>query len=470
MLRGGLLGLLVQAALFPQAPATISAAPASAEPEAAGPSASRLQASVVLVHSFVGGIRLQQGSGVVIAPGLVATNAHVARGNQGLVVRQGSASWLVSRVRMDPAHDLCLLTVPGLTAPAAIPAPEPLEPGQAVVAVGYPGGQGPVFSRGRLRGIWHHGTGRLLQSDAVTRPGSSGGGLFDAEGRLLGLTTLTFTPSPRLNFSVPVAWIEEMAASAEAPDRLASAANLTGRDSDLLEHLAEDPRNWPAWEVAARQWVEDLPEDPNAWLALGLAIDRAARLSAESGQGAPTTALGEAVAAYRRSLSLRPTAKSWNNLGVSLDLLNRFDEAEAAFNAALQLEPGYALAWMNLGSACMNARRFEVAAAAYRAGLALRPDDAEAWARLGHCQRLAGQREAAVATYELALRYRPLAADLWLDLGQLLVDLSRKAAAEQVQARLATLNPEAAARLQAAIARIRSGRSPSAAAAGRRGR
>jgi len=466
-LRGWLLVLLVQAALFPQVPAGM---PASAEPEQASPLAPRLRASVVLVHSFIGGIRLHQGSGVVIAPGLVATNAHVARGNQGLVVRQGTGSWLVTRVRMDPAHDLCLLTVPGLTAPAAIPAPEPLEPGQAVVAVGYPGGQGPVFSKGRLRGIWHHGTGRLLQSDAATRPGSSGGGLFDAEGRLLGLTTMTFTPSPRLNFSVPVAWIQEMAARPESLDSLAPAANLTDRDSDLLEHLAQDPRNWPAWEVAARQWVEDLPEDPNAWLALGLAIDRAARLSAESGQGAPTSALGEAVAAYRRSISLRPIAKSWNNLGVSLDLLNRFDEAEAAFHAALQLEPGYALAWMNLGSARMNGRRFEEAAAAYRAGLALRPDDAEAWARLGHCQRLAGQREAAAATYEVALRYRPLAADLWLDLGLLLVELARKPEAEQVQARLAALSPEAASRLQAAIVRIRSGRSPSAAASGRRGR
>lgn len=460
--------LMVQAAPVPQTVPAGQAAPVA--PNVVAPSAPRVQASVVLVHSFVGGLHVQQGSGVVIAPGLVATNAHVARDNQGLVVRQGAATWIVTQVRMDPAHDLCLLTVPGLTAPAAIPAPEPDGPGQAVLAVGYPGGRGPVLSRGRLRGIWHHGTGRLLQSDATTLPGSSGGGLFDAEGRLLGLTTMTFTPSPRLNFSVPVAWIQEMAARPEATDVQTPVANLTDRDSDLLEHLARDPRNWPAWEVAARQWVEDLPGDANAWLALGFAMDRATRAKAEAGLGTPVAALEEEVAVYRRALSLRKTAKTWNNLGVTLDLLNRFEEAEAAFSQALELEPGYALAWLNLGSARINAGRFEAAIAAYRAGLALRPDEADAWARLGHCQRMAGQRDAAVQTFQLALKYRPLAADLWLDLGQLLVELSRKEEAEQVQAKLAVLNPELAARLQGVIGRLRSGRSPSAAASGKRGR
>lgn len=474
MLPGGLLVLMLQAAPVPQAAPAAANVTAPLAPNVAVPAALRVQASVVLVHSFVGGLRVQQGSGVVIAPGLVATNAHVARDNQGLVVRQGASTWIVTQVRMDPARDLCLLTVPGLTAPVAIPAPEPVEPGQVVLAVGYPGGRGPVVSRGRLRGIWHHGTGRLLQSDAVTRPGSSGGGLFDVEGRLLGLTTMTFTPSPRLNFSMPMAWIremtQEMAAQPESTGVQVSRANLTDRDSELLEHLARDPRNWPAWEVAARQWVEDLPGDANAWLALGFAMDRAIRAKAEAGLGTPVTALEDEVAVYRRALSLRKTAKTWNNLGVTLDLLNRFEEAEAAFSQALELEPDYTLAWLNLGSARMNARRFEAAAIAYQAGLALRPDEADAWARLGHCQRMAGQREAAVATYELALRYRPLAAELWLDLGQLLAELSRKGEAEQVQAKLAALNPELAARLQGAIGRIRSGRSPSAAASGKRGR
>jgi tetratricopeptide (TPR) repeat protein len=428
----------------------------------------KAQASVLLVHGKLGGVRVLQGSGVVIAPCLVATNAHVVEGALGITVGRGQTTWTVTEVRVDRSRDLCLLTVPGLMAPPAELAPEPTEPGQKVMAVGYPGGRGPVATAGRLRGIWHHGEGCLLQSDALTMPGNSGGGLFDEEGRLLGLTTLTFTPSPRLNFSVPVTWIQELALQPPGEVGARPEWGFENHGAEWLERLAADPRNWPAWESAAQQWVRDLPKDENAWLALGLALDRSARVSAERAPGVSSTLLQEGVEAYRRSLSLREHPKTWNNLGVALDLLNHFDEAEVAFGEALRMNPAYALAWLNLGSARMNARRYNEAVPALQKGVALRPDDGEAWGRLAHCQRRSGERGAAVESFRIALRYRPMLAELWLDLGQLLVELSRREEAQQVQARLEALNPALAARLQAALDRVKSDRSPEAAGARRR--
>lgn len=465
MLAAWPLLLLLQGAVAGVSPADQAPQPAVVEP------LPRPQASVVLVRGHLGGIRVHQGSGVVVAPGLVATNAHVAQGAQGLTVQQGAAVWPVVQVRLDRQRDVCLLTVPGLTVPPADLAPEPTEPGQAVVAIGYPSGQGPVVSPGRLRGIWHYGEGRLLQSDASTLPGSSGGGLFDGEGRLLGLTTMTFTPSPRLNFSVPVAWIQELAQSAGDRPRLGIAEELGDGSATLMERLASDPRNWPAWEIAARQWVLDLPRDENAWLALGLALDRSARTSAESKAETMPGTLPEAVAAYRHSLTLQAKPKTWNNLGVALDLLNQFEEAERAFGQALAQAPDYALAWMNLGCARMNANHFAAAAEAFQRGLALRPDDGAAWERLAGCQRGLGQRDAAIGSLRIALRYRPLAAELWLDLGLLLVDRGHRDEALAVQNRLATLDPDRAERLRVALKpRVRSGRSRGGAAAERRGR
>ena len=430
----------------------------------------RISASVVLVRSRLGGIHAAQGSGVVVAPGLVATNAHVTQGTLGVSVHQGAIAWPVTRVITDPGRDLCLLTVPGLQLPVVPLAPEPDGVGQQVFIVGYPGGHGPVVSPGRLRGIWHLGNARLFQSDAPSLPGNSGGGLFDAQGRLLGLTTLTFTPSPRLNFSIPAAWVRDlMERPGEAVTR-PPAWRHAERGTDLLERLARDPRNWPAWETAARQWVQDLPGDPNAWLALGLALDRAARVAAEGSASAEATILPEGVEAYRQSLVLHPDPKAWNNLGVALDLLNRFEEAEQAFQAALQMDPGYGLAWMNLGAARMNAAHYPTAIEALQKGLRFHPDDAEAWVRLGHCQRLGGQREAAVDTLRLALRYRPLSAELWLDLGRLLVDLARGDDALVVLARLSELNPDLGVRLKATLPPVRSGRSRAGAASGKPGR
>lgn len=426
----------------------------------------RAQPSVVLVRSRREGIHAFQGSGVVVAPGLVATNAHVLDGQLEVTVHQGGVSWAVVKETVDPGRDVALLWVPGLPLPPVPLAPEPQGTGQPVWVVGFPGGRGPVVSPGTLRGLWHLGSSRLFQSDAPTAPGSSGGGLFDDEGRLLGLTTLTFTTSPRLNFSVPVAWVQDLVARPEAATTRRNEWRGLERGSDLLERLARDPRNWPAWEAAARQWVQDLPHDPNAWLALGLALDRAARVSVDGNPAALTALLPEGIAAYRRALDLRRDAKTWNNLGVALDLLNRFPEAEAAFSEALTLDPDYALAWFNLGAARLNAQAFPAAAQAFQRGLRLRPDDADAWIRLGHCQRLAGDRAAAVASLQVAGRYRPLSADLWLDYGLLLADLGRTADAEGVQGRLERFAPDAAERLKA---RLRSVRSRGGAAAGRHG-
>ncbi|WLT32085.1 tetratricopeptide repeat-containing serine protease family protein [Geothrix sp. PMB-07] len=419
----------------------------------------RIQASVVLVRGATEGRPGRQGSGVVVAPRIVATNAHVIESSQGLTVRQGATVWPATVLRVDQSRDLCLLSVPGLMVAPVVLAPEPSEPGQPVVAAGFPGGQGPTLSKGHLRGIWHQGENLLLQSDALTSPGSSGGGLFDEEGRLLGLTTMTFTPDVRMNFSIPAAWVEALALAPPGEPVSALGWDMDLNGAGLLEKLARDPRNWPAWEVASRQWVQDLPQDPDAWLALGLALDQAAR-SAKLDQSGPV--LLQAVEAYRRSLALRRDAKTLNNLGVALDSLNRFDEAEQVLSEAVEREPAYAVAWLNRAATHFNAGRFDQAAEAFRSALALRPDEVDAWARLAFCQRRLGQGEAAVASLRIALRYRPLAAEMWLELGLLLVDLVRFEDARVVHERLEALNPELATRLQAALNRdkaLRKGRS-----------
>jgi tetratricopeptide (TPR) repeat protein len=432
----------------------------SATPPVRASPQSRAQASVLLVRGRIAGIHGQQGSGVVIAPNLVATNAHVVEGTQEIVVQQGQRAWFAIAARMDLGHDLCLLTVPGLTAPVAVLAPPPTEPGQGVMAVGYPGGRGPVVSTGRLRGIWHLGDSLLFQSDVTTRIGSSGGGLFDEQGRLLGLTTRISTAGPRLNFSVPVAAIQALAQRSNGGEDRPEDWVPVGGGPDLLGRLAADPRNWPAWETAARQWVLDLPQDENAWLALGLALDASVRASVDTSGGTAPEVLTEGVAAYRKSLSLRREPAVWNNLGVSLDLLNRSDEAERAFNEALAMTPDYALAWLNLGCTRVNAGRYAAAEEALQKGLALRPDEANGWLRLALCQRRLGQREAAAVTMQIALRYRPLRAEWWLDFGLLLVDMARLAEAREVHGRLVSMDPALAARLQASLNRdrvIRSG-------------
>lgn len=420
--------------------------------EAPAPVATQAGASLVKVRARLPQGELDRvGGGVVVAPGLVATNAHVAAGGSPVFVSQGGVVWKVSAIRVDPDLDLCLLTVPGLPLPPAETGEGMPSPGSPVFALGFPGGRGPVVSRGRLRAIWHYRDGWLLQADVETHPGSSGGGLFDARGRLLGLTTFTATRSPRLSFAIAVSGLEALEGQpAELPGR----PQRTGftEAEDYLSALAEDPRNAAEWEPAARAWAEAEPGSPDAWFALGLALDQAERREVRGG-GAGGTGVQEAVDAYRRALALRPEARIWNNLGVALDAQNRFPEAEQAFDEALKLRPDYALAWLNLGSTRLNALRFDAAATAYRRGLALRPDEAEGWIRLAECQRKLKAWQAELEALGVALRYRPLSPELWLDFGAAHAHLGHRAEAEDVLRKLEGRDPVLADRLRKVMRR-----------------
>lgn len=171
-----------------------------------------------------------QGSGVVVGPNEVVTNCHVVDGAHEITVVQ-SADTLAGRTfRMaadlaasDTERDLCLLYVAELSRPPAgkpatlRPATE-LSVGEEVYAVGSPEGLSLTLSRGivsQLRGGTDKQPAPLIQTDAAISPGSSGGGLFDSEGNLVGITTFKWR-GESLNFALPVEWVSELRSQAEA--------------------------------------------------------------------------------------------------------------------------------------------------------------------------------------------------------------------------------------------------------------
>jgi serine protease Do len=146
------------------------------------------------------------GSGVAIGPQRVVTNCHVVRDAITIRVSRGSVVWPATLESGDGYRDLCILKVPDYPGKA----PPIAESGDArvgmpVFAAGYSGGNFAV-NEGNIKGLFTCACsgGRVIQTSAQFDPGPSGGGLFDSEGRLLGILTYKSRTGGNYHFAVPV--------------------------------------------------------------------------------------------------------------------------------------------------------------------------------------------------------------------------------------------------------------------------
>jgi len=218
------------------------------------------------------------GSAVVVAPGKLVTSCHTIRGAQRVTIlhRQGALSAGVGAA--DIHHDLCILSVPELRGPVAARAQSSaIEIGQRVFAAGYGHGYRLSVAEGQISALYRMDGGRVVRTSATFPRGASGGGLFTESGLLVGILTFRGTAGGQLNYAVPTEWVQqllEQGASARAP----ATENLSFWEDDastqsrfLQAAWLEATGEWAELEAAAVDWVLDMPEDAEAWLALGRA-------------------------------------------------------------------------------------------------------------------------------------------------------------------------------------------------------
>jgi serine protease Do len=165
------------------------------------------------------GIAFAQGSGVVVAKETLLTNCHVLAKAKRIAVKQDNASYDARLQHLDLVHDMCQITARNLPAPAVeLGNSDKLSVGQAVYALGNPRGLELTLSNGLISALRKDDNGNLfvIQTTAPISPGSSGGGLFDDDGRLIGLTTMVLKDSQNLNFAVPINWLRDLPARSAA--------------------------------------------------------------------------------------------------------------------------------------------------------------------------------------------------------------------------------------------------------------
>src|SRR6266567_2635497 len=111
----------------------------------------------------------------------------------------------------------------------------------------------------------------------------------------------------------------------------------------------------------------------------------------------------EALAAYEQAIRLDPNdALAYNDKGNTLSALARYEEALTAYKQAIRLDPNYALAYSGKGSVLYNLERYEEALATYEQAIRLDPSNALTYNYKGDTLYKLKRYEEALAVYEHA--------------------------------------------------------------------
>ncbi len=140
---------------------------------------------------------IQEGSGFVVAPGMVATNAHVVAGERSTSIVVRGAQYPATTVYFDPTFDLAVLRTGAPLGPTLRLDTSDVPSGTQGAVLGYPENGpltiGPAAVAAELsaqgRNIYNEGTvvRSVYQIDATIQPGNSGGPLLDGSGQVVGV-------------------------------------------------------------------------------------------------------------------------------------------------------------------------------------------------------------------------------------------------------------------------------------------
>ncbi|HET9775957.1 MAG TPA: tetratricopeptide repeat protein [Gemmatimonadaceae bacterium] len=152
---------------------------------------------------------------------------------------------------------------------------------------------------------------------------------------------------------------------------------------------------------------------------------------------------GAAIAtADRFAREFSPTAKTWNNRGVALQLEGRHAEAEDSYTRALSVDSSYPFAHNNLGVLLWHKNDTKAAINSFRRALQAPTPPVEARLNLALGLFRRKHTELALEAYRQVLASAPEHPVAWNGIGLILVDLEKYADARNAFARAIQANPD----------------------------
>ena len=143
-------------------------------------------------------------------------------------------------------------------------------------------------------------------------------------------------------------------------------------------------------------------------------------------------------------IAIRGEASDWGSKGWHLEQLGRYEEALAALDQALALNPRDASAWTIRGEALANLNHQEEALSSFEQALTINPENADAWYNKGIVSDGLEHHGEALVAFEEVLRLTPNSADAWRHKGSMLSKLGRYEEAVTAYGQTVSLDPHSA--------------------------
>ncbi len=181
---------------FSRTPVVAVAAPDSALSK--NPVVANTEPSVVKIRAIAPSCsKVLEGSGFVLSPDRVMTNAHVVAGSNNVTVEASGNPYDATVVSYDPTVDIAILSVPHLPVGPLAFANSPVTSGTEGIVMGYPGGGGFMATPARIRELIELNGPDIYRKATINREvytvranveqGNSGGPLIDLDGQVIGV-------------------------------------------------------------------------------------------------------------------------------------------------------------------------------------------------------------------------------------------------------------------------------------------
>lgn len=387
----------------------------------------KVSPSVFVVEALTeDGKPLMLGSGVALAQDFLITNCHVVQNGSSLRVRRGEQNWTARLIEAMPEHDLCGIRPNGLTMqPVQITSSPELATGEHVYAVGSPEGLELTFSEGLISALRDNGGAHVIQTTAPISPGSSGGGLFDTHGKLIGITTFYLKEGQGLNFALPSEWVkatvEKVPATPGKPSPPQSDAEL--ESAAWLQIGLEALKN-EDYELASQSLIKcrNLKHSnaARAYLELGIIAERASQNPSKAYEAwfhkyswSPEEALAQALQEFKNAIELEPDyPEAWIELSRCHLLRKEYDQTISAAKEATRLAPNGWEGWFELGCGLFQTESYDAAIEAFQHAEKVAPDSerAKTFMALGIIYDKKGDREHVLKVYQELQRLNSVAA------------------------------------------------------------